>query len=201
VLNKLAGGWFLATKQGNHLSVLNKLAGGWFLATEGARAMNRANGNGMQAAEAMKVLNRLLAVFQYSPASYLGYARPWTHPGNADLLEVVWQIIAAHKVHTERVGRLILKRRGKIEPGRFPTGFTAYNDLALDYLARRLVEHERELIEEIARSVAWLGGDPEARQLGEDILASERQHLRTLTEHVSPSSLRSEPHPVTSLAA
>jgi uncharacterized membrane protein YccC len=160
--------------------------------------MNGANGNGTQAA---KVLNRLLAVFQYSLASYLHFARPWTHPGNACLLEVVRQISAGHAAHARRIGGLIVKRRGKVEPGRFPTRFTAYNYLALDYLARRLVEQERELIEEIARSVAWLGGDPEARQLGEAILASERQHLRTLTELVSPSSPRSEPHPITSLAA
>jgi bacterioferritin (cytochrome b1) len=149
----------------------------------------------------MTVLNRLQAAFQYSLASYLHYARPWTHPGNARLLEVVRQITADHQAHARRVGGLILKRRGKIEPGRFPTRFTAYNDLALDYLARRLVEHERELIDEVARSVAWLGGDPEARQLGEAILASERQHLRTLTELVSPSLPKAEPHPVPSLAA
>jgi hypothetical protein len=149
----------------------------------------------------MKVLNRLLAAFQYSLASYLGYARPWTHPGNARLLEAVRQIAADHEVHVRRLGTLILKRRSKIGPGWFPTRFTAYNDLALDYLARRLVEHERELLDEVARSVAWLGDDPEARQLGEAILAVERQHLRTLTELVSPSLPRSEPYLVPSLAA
>ena len=163
--------------------------------------MNGANGKGVQSAEVMRVLNRLLAVFQYSLASYLGYARPWTHLGNARLLEAVRQITADHEAHARRIGGLILTRRGKVEPGRFPTRFTAYNDLALDYLARRLVEHERELIDEVARSVAWLGGDPEARQLGEAILAVERQHLRTLTELVSPSLPGSEPHPVPSLAA
>jgi hypothetical protein len=145
--------------------------------------------------------NRLLATFQYSLPSYLGYARPWTHPGNARLLAAVGQMTADHEAHAGRIGELIRKRRGKIKPGRFPSRFTAYNDLALDYLARRLVEHERELIAEVARSVAWLGGHPEARQLGEAILPSERQHLRTLTELVSPSSPRGQPHPVPSLAA
>ena len=163
--------------------------------------MNGANGNGMRAPESMKVLNRLLAAFQYSLARYLRYARAWTHLGNARLLEAVRQITADHEDHTRRLGGLILKRRGMVESGRFPTRFTAYNGLALDYLARRLVEHERELIDEVVRSVAWLGGDPEARQLGEAILAVERQHLRTLTELASPSLPRSEPHPVPSLAA
>jgi hypothetical protein len=52
--------------------------------------------------------------------------------------------------------------RGKIEPGRSATGCTAYNDPVRDYLVRRLVWQQRELIEAIARSVAWLGGDPDA---------------------------------------
>src|SRR5579884_585671 len=122
---------------------------------KGGEAMNGANGNGMRTAESMTVLNRLLGAFQYSLATYLGYARPWTHPGNALLLEAVRQVTADHEAHARRLGELILKRRGKVEAGRFPTRFTAYNDLALDYLARRLVEHERELIDEVARSVAW----------------------------------------------
>lgn len=163
--------------------------------------MNGANENGMRAVESMTVLNRLLAAFRYSLASYLGYARPWTHRRNARLLEVVRQITADHESHARRVGELMLKRRGKIESGRFPTRFTAYNDLALDFLAQRLVENERELIDEIARSVALFGRDPEARQLGEAILASEAQHLRTLTELVSPSLSRGESYSRPSLAA
>jgi hypothetical protein len=157
--------------------------------------------SGANEQKVMQALNRLLGLLQYSLASYLRYARPWAHAGNARLLEAVLQITADHEARAARVGKMILTRRGKIEPGRFPTRFTAYNYLALDYLARRLVEHERELIEEITRCVAWLGGDAEARRLGADILASERQHLRTLTELVSPSPPRSEPHPLTSLAA
>ena len=163
--------------------------------------MNGAHRNGTHAAESMKILNRLLTAFQYSMASYLGYARPWSHHGNARLVEILRQITADHEAHVRQVGKLILKRRSKVERGRFPTRFSAYNDLALDYLAPRLVEHERELIDEVARSVASLGGDPEARQLGEAILAVERQNLRTLTELVSPMLPASEPHPIPSLAA
>jgi hypothetical protein len=73
----------------------------------------------------MKMLNRLLAAFQYSLPSYLGYARPWSHPGNPRRFKAVRQITADHEAHVERLGTLILKRRGQIEAGRFPTRFTA----------------------------------------------------------------------------
>lgn len=66
--------------------------------------MNGANGNGSRAAGSMKVLNRLLAAFQYSLASYLRYARPWAHAGNARLLEAVRQIAADHEGHVRQVG-------------------------------------------------------------------------------------------------
>jgi hypothetical protein len=155
----------------------------------------------MRIAESMTPLNRMLTAFQYSLATYLSYARPWTHFGNARLLEAVRETAADHDAHARRLGRLILKRRGKVEADRFPTQFTAYNDLALDYLAPRLVEHERKLVDLVARNVLWLGDDTEARHLGEAIFAIERQHLRTLTELVSSSLPRNESHPVPSLAA
>ncbi|MGE3808491.1 MAG: hypothetical protein AB7K24_27825 [Gemmataceae bacterium] len=157
--------------------------------------------NPQQASESMMVLNRLLILIQYSLASYLRYASPWTQQGNGQMLEAVRQITANHEAHVDRIGRLIRERRGKIDRGEFPTQFTAYNYLALDYLALRLVEHERKLIEEIARCVDELGTDPEALQLGQSLLASERQNLRTLTELFSPHTLRATPHSVAALVA
>jgi hypothetical protein len=163
--------------------------------------MNGANGHEMRDAAALKVLNRLLILFQYSLASYLRYADPWTQSGKVRLLELVRQLTADHQAYVVRIGQLILKRRGTIERGQFSMRFTAYNDLALDYLAQRLVEHERELIDEIGRCVAALDHDLEARQLAEDILARETQHFQTLTKLVSLSSTTGEPYPATSTLA
>jgi hypothetical protein len=149
----------------------------------------------------MTVLNRLLALLRYSLASYLRYARPWTRPGNARLLEAVRRVTADHEAHARRVGELILKRRGKIEPAGFPVRFTAYNDLALDYLAGLLVAHERTIVEELARCAAGLDRDPEAKRLAADILASERRHLRTLTALVSPAARKETSYPAAGVAA
>jgi hypothetical protein len=101
---------------------------------------------------------------------------------------------ADHQARARRIGRLIQDRRGSIEPGQFPTRFMVYNDLALYYLAKRLVEHEQDLIEGIGRSGARLDGDREAMLLSEDLLARERHHFRTLTELVWPSPRRNNAH-------
>jgi bacterioferritin (cytochrome b1) len=137
--------------------------------------------------ESLPVLNRLLALQQYSLANYLLYANPWVPPGGERLLEAIRQIAANHQVQACRIGRLIVNRRGAIGPGHFPMRFTAYNDLALDYLAQRLLEQERELIDEVSRGVARLDDDPEARRLAEDVLASEERHFKMLTGLLSPN--------------
>jgi hypothetical protein len=152
-------------------------------------------------ADSMTVLNRLLAAFQYSLASYLRHARPWTPPGRAGLLNAIRRVAADHEDHARRVGRLILRRRGRIEPAGFPLRFTAYNYLALDYLARRLVEHARTIVEEVARGAEALDRDPEAKRLAEHILRGELKHLRALTGLVSPAVRNETAFPAANLAA
>jgi rubrerythrin len=151
--------------------------------------------------ESMPVLNHLLALQQYSLANYLLYANPWAPPGGERLLEAVRQIAADHEVQAGRIGRLIVSRRDAIAPGRFPMRFTAYNDLALDYLARRLLEQEREMVDEAGRCVARLDDDPEARRLAEDVLASEKRHVKMLTGLLPPTVVRDEVLRPTRLAA
>ena len=65
--------------------------------------------------------------------------------------------------------------------GRFPAPFTEYNDLALEYLVGRLIEHEGLMIDEIARCAEQLAADPEAKRLAEEVHASEKRHLGLLT--------------------
>jgi bacterioferritin (cytochrome b1) len=163
--------------------------------------MKGINNNVTRAAAGTQALNRLLALLRYSLASYLPYARPWAHAGNARLLEAVRRVTADHQAQAQRVARMILARRGKIEPGCFPMRFTAYSDLALDYLARRLAEQQGEMVREIAACVADLSGDSEARQLAEEILVGEKQHLRTLVGLVSPPAAGGEPRSAQGRAA
>jgi hypothetical protein len=74
--------------------------------------------------------------------------------------------------------------------------------LALDYLAQRLVEQERELIDEIGRCLAGFDHDTEARQLAESILARETRRFQTLTTLVSLSPMKREPYlTISTLAA
>jgi hypothetical protein len=129
-------------------------------------------------------LNRLLAITRYSLASYLAYAPSWACRGEEPGLEAARRVAAGQQAETVRVGRLLVRRHGYAESGRFPMQFAGYNDLALDYLVQRLIEHERLMIDEIGRCAEQLAGDPEAEGMAEEVLAGERRHLGLLTRLV-----------------
>ena len=144
--------------------------------------------------ESQSGLNRLLAITQYSLASYLVYAPSWTHSGDEPLAEAARRIAAAQQAETVRIGRLLVRRYGHAESGRFPSRFTEYNDVALDYLAQRLIEHERLMIDGIGRCAEQLAGDPEAKRLAEQALAGEKRHLGLLTRLAPQGGARGEGH-------
>ena len=131
-----------------------------------------------------RVLNRLLALEQYSLANYLLQASPWVRHGDEPLFETVRSIAADQEVAAARIAAILVQRHGYAESSQFPTRFPAYNYLAMNYLARKLID-------EIARCVEQLDGDPEAKQLAEEVLASEKHHLGLLTR-LAPPAARSE---------
>jgi hypothetical protein len=136
--------------------------------------------------ESRRALNRLLAITRYSLASYLTHAPAWTCRGEEALLEAARGVAAGQQAGALRIGRLLVRRHGHAESGRFPMRFAEYNDLALDYLAQRLLEHERGMIDEIGHCAEQLAGDPEAEGLAEEVLTEEKHHLGLLTRLALP---------------
>jgi hypothetical protein len=130
--------------------------------------------------ESQRVLTRLLHREQYSLANYLLYAPPWVPPGREHAWGEVRRIAEAQLANAVRVGRLLVRRHGHAESGHFPVDFTRYNDVALDYLLRRLVEHQQSLVADIERALGELGPDEEARRVVRTALDSERKHLDAL---------------------
>src|SRR5262249_51271737 len=147
-----------------------------FRRRKGGEAISDTQDRSAKHPESQGVLNRLLKIEEYSLANYLLYTPPWTCPGEEPLLDVVRRIAADQQTGAAQIGRLLVRRYGYAESGQFPVQFTAYNDLALDYLTHLLIEHEGLLIDEIVRCAGQLADDPEAKQLAEEVLASERRH-------------------------
>ena len=123
------------------------------------------------------VLTRLLHREQYSLANYLLDAPPWVPPGREHAWEEVRRIAEAQRANAVRIGRLLVCRHGYAESGLFPVEFTRDNDVSLDYLVPRLVEHQQSLVADIERALGELGRDEEARRVVRTLLDAEREHL------------------------
>lgn len=136
----------------------------------------------MNEQQMLPILNDLFAIEKFSLASYLRYAPPWSKPDEEPLRNVIRDIGGGQQQHADRVGLLILEHRGHVEGGSFPMRFTAFNDLSLDYVARRVMEDQERIVREVRMCVDNLAGAPIAHSLALEILGAEQAHLDSLCE-------------------
>lgn len=131
---------------------------------------------------ATDTLRKLLAIERFSLANYLRYARPWTGQTWEEdrRLAAIDQIARDQQQDAERIAELLIQRDGYVPSGTFPLDFTALNDLALDYVAMRVLENEETMIREIEDAVSQAGGDAELQSVARDVLKAEQSHWRTL---------------------
>ncbi len=141
----------------------------------------------------VEVLNRLLALLDCSLARYLSYARPWVRRRYLLLDAIARRVSYEHEIFARRIARLIYDRRGTVQPCVFPMGFTSYNDLSLEFLAPRLLEHQRALVVTAEETAKELDGDPGARRVVNSIVASLRRYAELLHELLSPHRVAPPP--------
>jgi hypothetical protein len=132
------------------------------------------------------ILNELFAKLDCSLARYLSYARPWVPRRNMLLDAVVRRLSYEHEIFASNIARLISDRRGSLDSCVFPMGFTSYNDLSLEYLAPKVLDHERGLIVTAEECAERLKDDPEARRIVGKIVASLRRYAALLAELLTP---------------
>ena len=131
-------------------------------------------------ADQVAVLNRLLHILCRSLPSYLADAKPWTD-GQQEPIEQALSNLAADQQHyARRVAQAIVEYGSRPDPGRFPIYFTAINDVAIDFLLRKVIELQHRDLASIERCAAELAATPELHSLAEEILGNARGHLETL---------------------
>lgn len=135
------------------------------------------------------VLNRLLALEYRSLPMYLRDASPWTQDRDHQAASALANIVADQAEMARRIATVILERRGNVEPGDWPTDFTHTHYLSLDFLLNKMVEYEKRDIAVLEAIAAELSDDPQARELAEEVLGSQRAHLEVL------ESLAKQPDP------
>jgi hypothetical protein len=137
----------------------------------------------------VEILNRLFAMLDCSLARYLSYARPWVRRPYLLLDALARRLSYEHEAFAGSIARLIAARRGTVKSCVFPVDFTHYNDVSLEYLAPKLLEHQRALIDSATAYAEELSHDPEANRLVNKLLASLRQYAALLEELMAPHRL------------
>lgn len=137
----------------------------------------------------VEILNQLVGMLDCSLARYLSYAQPWARRPYMLLDALARRLSHEHESFAACIAQLIVARRGIISRRQFPMDFTYYNDLSLEYLAPRLLEHQRALIVSAEQCAGELTHDPEAQRLVNQLVTSLRQYSSLLVELLAPHRL------------
>jgi len=134
----------------------------------------------MDTSDIIRVLNRLLHTICRSLPMYLDEARPWTCRDDEEMETALRNLVADQRLMAEQLTSAIVEQGGRPSPGRFPTRFTAANDLSLDFLRKLLIEHQRCDVEAVRRCVSDLSAAPVMKELAEEALGNAQGHLEIL---------------------
>jgi hypothetical protein len=110
----------------------------------------------------------------------LRYASPTWHRGSERSQEVLETISADQQDMVDRLGELIMDRNAAVQFGGFPMRFTAYHDLAFDYLLNRLLEHQQSDLAAIEDCLAQMQADPQALAMAQEARGMAKAHLELL---------------------
>lgn len=132
-----------------------------------------------------RLLQDILRRESRSVLLYVAEAYPWTTSTETKALTTLQQLIADEREAVVCLGRFLVRQRIPLpfQPS-FPAHFTTINFLALDFLLPRLIEYERQSIEELERDLAFVK-DPAARAEVERLLTLKRQHVPQMEELAS----------------
>ena len=128
------------------------------------------------------LLNRLLAVHGRSLPIYLADAVPWVGRGRGEAVEMLQAIAADQRQTVDRIGELIMDEGGRLNLGGFPMEFTSYHDLSIDFLVTKLIQRQRDDVQQIEAVVAETENGSTIRAIAEEALGAAKGHLQSLQE-------------------
>ena len=139
----------------------------------------------MKPFEAIQVLNQLLRTLCRSLPMYLADAKPWARSEDAKLQAAMGHLVADQQMYAKRLAEAIESHGGRPDPGRFPTEFTAKNDLSLEFLLNEVIDCQDQDLAVIEHCASQLTGVPDLHALAEEIFGNARGHLDVIQEMMS----------------
>jgi hypothetical protein len=137
----------------------------------------------------LEMLSQLAGMLDYSLARYLLNARPWVRRPYLLLGAIARRLAIEHEHYAGEIVRLLHARSHNVHSHAYPMEFTYYNDLSLEYLAPRLLEHQHRLINFANAASKGLKGDYEVQHILGKLFTSLRKYGSLLEELLAPHRL------------
>lgn len=136
----------------------------------------------MMTIDAIRQLNRLLAIHCRSFVQYLRWSRPHVPPGHEDEVETLAAIASDQDALAERITRMVIESGALPRTGEFPMEFTDLHDLDIDFLTAAAVKYQEFDLAAIQKIVEALEAAPAAKSIAEEALGMSKGHLDSLRE-------------------
>jgi hypothetical protein len=111
---------------------------------------------------------------------------PWNRRPYLLLAAIARRLATEHEYYAGEIARLLHARRENVNSHAYPMEFTYYNDLSLEHLAPRLLDHQNHLIEAARVASDELSDDYEARRILDKLAMSLRKYGFLLAELLAP---------------
>jgi hypothetical protein len=137
-------------------------------------------------AQAEALLRDIVSRESRSLLLYMGDAFPWTASCDEPTLTALRALVKTESAAIIALGRYLVRRRVPPAPlSSYPSHFTSYNFIALDYLLRQLVETQRSSITALERDLPKIT-DADAKEQVAKLLDIKRRHLTQLEALAAP---------------
>lgn len=131
---------------------------------------------------ALTLLQTLLNRTARSLACYVVKAKPWVSYRQEELWQVIEEIASRHRELAMQLSDEITRRGGIPDPGGFPLENARYNDLAIEYVAPKIVEELEQTMNTVKQAQNNYHDDPKLIELLQQVSDEFAAELDTLRE-------------------
>ena len=125
-------------------------------------------------------LNDLVIHVGRSLLQYTSESWPWAANQEVEIHRTLDRLAAEQRDVVAALVALLFSRGHILEFGAYPTEYTSWHYVSVDFLLGLLVANQADLLRECEAVDAALSDDPAAKELLDDVLLSERKHLEEL---------------------
>jgi hypothetical protein len=125
---------------------------------------------------------------QFSLARYAAGASLYGRDEAQKSLNLITDISDGQEERAFRIGEILGQRRQRVPSEVFPSAFTTLNYVAADFVARKLLAQQPELLTAISKCVTALSEDADGRSLAKLTLDAERKNLQKLENVAAATS-------------